>query len=816
MPLRILTYVILLLLCPMTSSGKVKMKSTDTNLPVFFAVADSFRTKQWNYECLYYFRGGSKLRRRNFLYFTLPNRSYYRRGGKELLTEQVGVQQYNRVTKFTRKIRYDYGSVDNHDMADQEVMDLFLQTPYNSYLLGGDHILSPFVKENAKYYNYRIDSVSPGKVYYSYRAKRNKTQLSLRGTFTYDSNSQSITRYSFRCYWGFIMFQVDVKMGEKGDERYWPVESEAEFHYYYYGNIIDGHATFSQDYYTMESDYDPSQLLRRKRKSPTPNPPLREGEHDRTQNESKDDHELHALAPEGRLRNNVEQEIHENDNLSHNLSENDNQNLSENDNQNEKQYDNHKHSFNIWLRGVDLTPLYSLSLDTIKSRHDSLAIAHYRSQPLDSTAQRLYDEATPRWRKSNVALAQDEVIVKDTIRRKHTQPWIKTLGTIGQSVFHSYNFTTSQYSTIRITNPDISYSDWRGITIQQDARMRLNHSSGRSLQTELRLGYNFRPKLIVGRFITNFTYSPRYNAAILFTVQHRGLRSSTDQLRLEPKKDVIDIGGTPYEIPDGGTGVYKPVPDYYVLFRDFMVRLEHNIEVINGLRLQAGLIYHNRMPHRVSNEVLEHYELKSHYTSFSPHVNISYTPGQHYFYNDEKKVVVGSKWPTFMLDYERGTSGVLNTDAHFERWEATVTKRQYLSPLYLLLWKIGGGLFTNRHNIDFVFYEYFNEGITDPTWNDAKSGCFHILNGRYYDNCYRYLRAHAVLESPNLLLGRISTYLIRGERLYLGLLATDRLFPYVELGYGISTHIIDISFFTSIAKREAVRSGVKFTLHLFD
>lgn len=726
---RILTYVILLLLCPLTSSGKVKMKTTDINLPAFFAVADSFRTKQWNYECLYYFCGRSKIRRRNFLYFTIPNRGYYRRGGKELLTEQVGVQQYNRTTKYTRKIRYRYGSVDDYDMANQEVMDLFLQTPYYSYLLGGDHILSPFVKENAKYYNYSIDSIAPGKVYYSYRAKRNKTQLSLRGTFTYDSNLQSITRYSFRCYWGYFLFDVSVKMGEKGDERYWPVESEADFHYYYYGNIIDGHAVFNQDYYTLENDYDPSRILKRNRNN--------------------------------------------------------------------------------------LTPLYSLSLDTVNTRHDSLAIAHYRSQPLDSTANRLYDEAAPRWRKSNLALAQDEVIDKDTIRRKHTQPWIKTLGTIGESIFHSYNFTTSQYSTIRITNPDISYSDWRGITYQQDARMRLNHSSGRSLQTELRLGYNFRPQLIVGSLITNFVYAPKYDASILLTVHHRGLRSATDQLRLTPK-DNIGYAANQDVSPDGNGGEVKPVPSYYILFRDFMVRLEHNIEVVNGLRLQAGVIYHRRTPHRVGKEVLENYDVKNRYTSFSPHINITYTPGQKYFYNGDKKVIVGSKWPTFMLDYERGTSGVLDADAHFERWEATVTKRQYLSPLYLLLWKIGGGMFTNRHNIDFVYYEYFNEGMTDPTWNDAKSGCFHILNGRYYDNCYRYLRMHAVLESPNLLLGKISTYLIRGERLYLSLLATDRLFPYAELGYGISTHVIDISFFTSIAKKEAVRSGVKFTLHLFD
>lgn len=703
---RILTYIILFLL-PLHLQGKgLRTRQGDT-LPAFFAVADSFRSKHWNYECLYYFRGHSNLRRRNFLFIALPNHSYYRRGGRDLLTEQVGVQQYNRMTRFTRKIRYQYGSVDGYDMANQDVMDLFLQTPYYSYLLGGDHILSPFIRENAKFYRYKLDSISSGKEYYSYRARRNKTQLSLSGTLVYDRRSGKITHYSFRGYYGYTRYKVSVTMGTKGEEQYWPSLSEAEFHYYYYGNIIDGQAVFKQDYYTMESDYDPSKILRSNRNN--------------------------------------------------------------------------------------LTTLYSLSLDTTITRHDSLAIAHYRTVALDSTSVRLYDEAVPRWRKPNVALAQNEVLDNDTLRRTHTQPWVKTLGSIGESVFHSYNFTTSQYSFIRLYSPDFSYSDWRGITYQQDARMRLNHTSGRSLQIDARIGYNFRPRQVVGRLITNFTYIPRYDAAFLLTIHNRGLRGSTEQLDVTNKTDNREL-----------------------LFRDLMVRLEHNIEIFNGFRLRTGVIYHNRMPHRVSDDVMQRYGIKRYYTSFSPHINMTYTPGLQYFINDGKKVKVGSRWPTFMLDYERGTSGVLNSDAHFERWEATVTKRQMLSPLYMLMWKIGGGLFTNRQNIDFVFYEYFNEGITDPTWNDGLSGCFHSLNGRYYDNCYRYLRLHGVLESPSLLLGKVSTYLVQGERLYLGFLATDRLYPYVEIGYGVSTHIIDVSFFTSFGKREARKSGVKFTLHLFD
>lgn len=689
----------------------LSLRAAGEELP-FFVVADSFRTQSWNYECLYYFRGTTNLRRRNFLYLALPNRSYYRRGGRVLLTENVGVQQYNAQTKFTRKRRYDYGSADGYDMASQYVMELFQLTPFNDYLISGDHILSPLVRINAKHYKYKVDSISHSKIYYSYRARRNKTQLSLSGQFVYDPVRQSIRMFTFRGYFGYAKFQVKVELGDEGDKCYWPKRCEADFNYLYYGNAIDGHAIYTQDYYTLENDYVPRV--------------------------NKKDHN-------------------------------------------------------------DLTPLYSLSLDTTVSRHDSLAVAHYRSVPLTADDQNIYDEAASRWRKSGIAKADNEAIVKDTVpklRRKHSKPWLKTLSTIGEGLFNSYDFTTSQYSRIRIYNPDISYSDWRGITYQHTGRMQVNHSSGRNLSMRLRLGYNFRPKQFVGRFNADFIYLPKHEGVLALNVEQRGMRGSTELLKSIPRSD--------------------STIERRMLFRDFMVRFEHKINIFYGMRITAGVIYHWRTTHNEPQEVLDHYGIKKYYASFSPHINIEYTPQMKYFYNDGKRVPLGSRWPTFMLDYERGTSGILGGSSYFERWEATVTKRQNVSPQHRLMWKLGAGLFTNRRNVDFVFYEYFNEGISDPTWRDGLSGCFHALKGEFYDNSYRYFRAHAVLESPVLLLGRISTYFLRGERLYFGALVTDRIFPYIEIGYGISTHLIDISAFTSISKKEAINRGLKFTLHLFD
>lgn len=125
-------------------------------------------------------------------------------------------------------------------------------------------------------------------------------------------------------------------------------------------------------------------------------------------------------------------------------------------------------------------------------------------------------------------------------------------------------------------------------------------------------------------------------------------------------------------------------------------------------------------------------------------------------------------------------------------------------------------MFTNRGNTDFVQYEYFNNGITAYNWDDDRSGVFQLLDQKYYNNSYHYLRGHAVIESPMLLLGNLSTRVVRAERLYVNALMTEGLVPYLELGYGVSNELLDISFFASYIEHESIKTGLKFSLHIFD
>ena len=69
-----------------------------------------------------------------------------------------------------------------------------------------------------------------------------------------------------------------------------------------------------------------------------------------------------------------------------------------------------------------------------------------------------------------------------------------------------------------------------------------------------------------------------------------------------------------------------------------------------------------------------------------------------------------------------------------------------------------------------------------------------------------------------LLLSRFAplTRWVQTERLYLNLLTVRRLPLYTELGYGVSSHLLNLGAFLSIAPDHSVGWGFRFVLRFFD
>jgi hypothetical protein len=95
---------------------------------------------------------------------------------------------------------------------------------------------------------------------------------------------------------------------------------------------------------------------------------------------------------------------------------------------------------------------------------------------------------------------------------------------------------------------------------------------------------------------------------------------------------------------------------------------------------------------------------------------------------------------------------------------------------------------------------------------------FQLLDRRWYNSSRSYVRANVTYESPFILLRHANrlTRLVQNERIYAGAVAMPHLKPYMELGYGIGTHIFDFGVFVGMENWKYSEVGCKFTFELFN
>ncbi len=218
-----------------------------------FDVARETQRSKWHYKGEYYFRGTLRLERKNIGIISAPNRRFYRKGGRDLLTEDAGDVEYNKPNLFIRKARHTWGSSPRYSTARGYVMEFFNLDIYGDYLLG-DHLLSPLSHRNANCYRYTLDSISGGTAYLSFKRKSKNMQL-VDGHFAYDTLRRCVSAITFSGTYNFISFTEEVTMcGGDGDGRLWPERARLRFKYWYYGNVFTGNALYTGTMRRLERD----------------------------------------------------------------------------------------------------------------------------------------------------------------------------------------------------------------------------------------------------------------------------------------------------------------------------------------------------------------------------------------------------------------------------------------------------------------------------------------------------------------------------------------------------------------------------------
>ena len=331
----------------------------------------------------------------------------------------------------------------------------------------------------------------------------------------------------------------------------------------------------------------------------------------------------------------------------------------------------------------DLTESYKLTCDSEQLITDKEKFNELRPIPLSALEDSLY---------RSYALRQDTLLrVPKKKKNEHLEFW----GELGDMLISSYNVNLSSMGSVHcspLINPVLlDYSHSRGFSYKQKFKYSWLFHDGRILRISPQIGYNFTHKELYVKADADWQYWPEKQASFEVSVGNGNRIYSSvvlDQLK---------------QLPDSTFNFDQLELDY---FKDVYLNLFHNIEIVNGLFIKAGVSVHWRYLINNSKVILEKplpdkdwaalRGIRSEYNSFAPRIRIEWTPGMYYYMNGRRKMNVGSSMPTFMLDYERGIKGVFKSTGAHERWEFDIQQNLKLSGIRSIGYRIGGGCLPSR------------------------------------------------------------------------------------------------------------------------
>lgn len=456
----------------------------------------------------------------------------------------------------------------------------------------------------------------------------------------------------------------------------------------------------------------------------------------------------------------------------------------------------------------NLTASFSLACDRQAYSRDFARFDTLRPHPLDSSETYIYK----RYRERLDARQSEPV---DSIRLLKKNRW----GTVGDFFLTDSDWKLNPNVTLRNTpfiNPLMfSYSKTNGIAYRQDLKFNTTFRNTHTFQLGTRLGYNFKYNEFYWNVDGIYQYWPEHQGRLEVHVGNGNRISNSriiDRIKEIPSDSIIDFDKLNLN-----------------LFKDLNFGVSNHIEIINGLSLDVGFMFHRRTPAEHPDDSFREVELpenvteglqaniRPQYNSFAPRIRWEWTPGQYYYMNGRQKVNLGSRFPTFILDYERGLRNVFKSTGVYERIEFDMQHHIRTGLLSNLYYRFGAGLFTNQEETYFVDFVNFRKSNLPEGWSDEIGGVFQALDGRWYNASAYYVRGHVTFEAPFLILRHLLKYTshVQNERLYLNLLAMDHLGPYLEVGYGVGTFIFDMGLFLSWDKFDQIGFGYKLTFELF-
>ncbi len=212
--------------------------------------------------------------------------------------------------------------------------------------------------------------------------------------------------------------------------------------------------------------------------------------------------------------------------------------------------------------------------------------------------------------------------------------------------------------------------------------------------------------------------------------------------------------------------------NYMKLYENWFGRIEYNNRLESGIELNVHATFEDRIPlvnttdysfFNQDNTFLPNhpYELAS--MSFEKHqavvigATLTWQPGQRYIEFPWGKMPLGSKKPTFQIEYNKGISSVFGSDIDFDKWKVSMFDNMNFKMAGEFKYRVGVGGFFNSDSVGIPDLQHFNGNQT--FYNIKYLNSFQLAPYYRYSNSEEfYLYGHAEHHFNGLLTNKIPLF----------------------------------------------------------
>lgn len=349
--------------------------------------------------------------------------------------------------------------------------------------------------------------------------------------------------------------------------------------------------------------------------------------------------------------------------------------------------------------------------------------SNFFSNEVSITQREAYKRDTSYWnttRPEPLTIEQQRMIAyRDSVHAAHsTKHYLDSMEarynkvTLGEVLYNGIGFRSEALKSNLYISPLLSLLDFQvigGFRLGPHVRYYRSFENGRMLWTSASVNYGIKNQDMQGAV----SFWTRYNPYRLGDASIRAGRSFYSINSFDAYLNQLSISN-------------------YILHDH--VDLFHRIELVNGLYTSVDVNVSNRKSvsgydrTSILNTVIDEDDplFFEDYQTFITNIRLSYTPQQKFMTEPNRKVILGSKWPTFSFSHRKGWYNVLTSDVDFDYLDFVVEQNLTVRTLGNSRYTLTAGTFVNTRDLRFIDLKRFRQ--SDPYLYSDPLHSFQLLD----------------------------------------------------------------------------------------